>query len=347
MFGILNYHFVIKKRGSMPSYLMGYGVIIPLAILLPPFLVKSLGIYNTSVSMGFAAYVGMLMPFACTQAMHGAPVPYLEESLSSYLTDYSPLVPYERDRKTGKPIKATQKYLRQRLFHVMVTKFLICIGAFSLVMNFKYYPFGSSDQVWPRMGNNFCHAFLMWVLMDYGDGFYGLISSYFSGNKCINIMQNPLFASQSIAEFWGKRWNQTMHLYFKRGIVKPMYRAGAPRWMIVATVFIVSGLFHEYMCYVISTKHRFHPHYIGEIYVPNYGNLVKFFFYNAAALLLENQLQPMLVPIKKRLPKPVITACVLLSVLPIGQWFTDEYVNSGFFDDIARGLPVIAYSPSV
>ena len=46
---------------------------------------------------------------------------------------------------------------------------------------------------------------------------------------------------------------------------------------------------------------------------------------------------------RKHLPRPIRTALVLLTVLPVAHFFTDEYIASSFYSDAAFGFFKIEY----
>jgi hypothetical protein len=108
--------------------------------------------------------------------------------------------------------------------------------------------------------------------------------------------------------------------------------------------FLVSGLLHEYVCCLIESKYRLYPG-IASPYAPHYGRQSAFFLWNGGVVLLEYMLSPLpfFQRVKRTLPKPVITALVLLTVLPVSHWFTDEYIRSGFYSDYSMGFPLILF----
>lgn len=111
--------------------------------------------------------------------------------------------------------------------------------------------------------------------------------------------------------------------------------------------FLVSGLLHEYVLAVIHLKGIESP----EEQRFNYGMHMAFFAYNGIIILIEQALKSnkycaqCIAEIERVLPKPVITALVLLTVIPVSHWFTDEYVMSGFYSDYALGFPRIVHIP--
>lgn len=108
--------------------------------------------------------------------------------------------------------------------------------------------------------------------------------------------------------------------------------------------FVVSGLLHEYVCWVIQSKYRLYPE-IADPYEVAIGRHLLFFAWNGCLVLLDKLVSGLSLFqwVKTTLPKPVVTALVLLTVLPISHWFTDEYIRSGFFSDYSMGFPLIIF----
>jgi hypothetical protein len=131
-----------------------------------------------------------------------------------------------------------------------------------------------------------------------------------------------------------------LQLAEKRAVYKP-FRRHTSRALAAAATFLASGLIHEYVLLLIAMK----PTMVkgASSHSIRFGNQFKFFVWNAVVLVMEGALQGTRVPswFSKNVPKPAITALVLLTVLPIANWFTDEYRDSGFYTDYARGFPLI------
>lgn len=88
--------------------------------------------------------------------------------------------------------------------------------------------------------------------------FLSLTTDAFSLLLCLLHLQpqpmfrNPLLRSSSPRDFWGQRWNLLIHGLFKRTVYKPLLQNGFPQPVAVMSSFLVSGLFHEYVCGFIS-----------------------------------------------------------------------------------------------
>ena len=104
--------------------------------------------------------------------------------------------------------------------------------------------------------------------------------------------------------------------------------------------FVISGLLHEYVLGIVALKAIHFPE-SGGGYSPRWGNHFIFFLWNGALILVEYLCRdhPLIRWCSKNLPKPIITLLVVMTVVPMGHVFTDEYVRSGFYDDFAAGCP--------
>jgi hypothetical protein len=63
----------------------------------------------------------------------------------------------------------------------------------------------------------------------------------------------PLFFSRSHSEFWGLRWNNLIHDDLKQGVYKPVRRISGSKMFAAICTFVVSGLQHEYVWWLLFT----------------------------------------------------------------------------------------------
>merc|ERR1712125_164276 len=74
-----------------------------------------------------------------------------------------------------------------------------------------------------------------------------------AGVATVDPMHAPLFLSTSLRDFWGRRWNLVAHRFLKRSFFLPFVRGGCASKHIGAFLtFAMSGLFHEYLWFVIN-----------------------------------------------------------------------------------------------
>ena len=103
--------------------------------------------------------------------------------------------------------------------------------------------------------------------------------------------------------------------------------------------FVASGLLHEYILLLLAMKESTS----SVQYFPRFGAHVAFFLWNGVVLCLEHLLSGAkeVEWLSNVLPRPIKTGLVLLAVLPVGHWFTDEYVANGMLPDFALAFPQI------
>jgi hypothetical protein len=113
--------------------------------------------------------------------------------------------------------------------------------------------------------------------------------------------------------------------------------------MAAMITFFVSGLLHEYVLYLMSLRQGNPNRANHEQFIPSFGNHLLFFPWNGVVLLCEHLLHGSIIleNMKNFLPRPIRTALVLMTVLPISHLFTDEYIKSSFYSDTAMAFPLI------
>ncbi|GMH70274.1 hypothetical protein TrLO_g1624 [Triparma laevis f. longispina] len=147
------------------------------------------------------------------------------------------------------------------------------------------------------------------------------------------MMKHPLFLSQGIREFWGRRWNLLVHDSLKRSVHKPLKGVVSIKSSYLA-VFAASAALHEYYFYLILMNNE------KATYVP--GKVSIFFLWNGILCALE----PHVISIYKRtklppIPREFVTAITVLSALPLGGLFTDDWREGGIFNDVVVLAPTI------
>ena len=66
LFAATVYMLIVKNRGSLSAYLVGYGAIIPVVVVLPHYLVPLLRMTNISLVVGVSA-LSVIIPFHCSE----------------------------------------------------------------------------------------------------------------------------------------------------------------------------------------------------------------------------------------------------------------------------------------
>jgi hypothetical protein len=119
----------------------------------------------------------------------------------------------------------------------------------------------------------------------------------------------------------------------------PVRKQGYSREVAAFTTFLSSGILHEYILSILALRSV----NSGTPYAPRFGSHVAFFAWNGVVLCSEYLVRGRkeITWMSQNLPRPVRTAFVLLTVLPISHLFTDEYVLNGMLPDFAMAFPRI------
>lgn len=158
--------------------------------------------------------------------------------------------------------------------------------------------------------------------------------------------RDPLWSSTSPTDFWNRRWNTVVHDILKGGCFLPakQYFSSGTSLLIA---FAMSGLMHEYTWSVTfyhrSASREEETGVCSDCYSHKMLKLTLFFVWNGTVMFLEKPLRklPLFKWISKNLPVPIISTLVLATALPVGHWFTGDWVEGGFFADWAPAFALI------
>jgi hypothetical protein len=212
---------------------------------------------------------------------------------------------------------------------------------------FAYAPFPKKDIhtildyfYWGNLLNNWAVAYMTGILLETGTTLAGIAISSLTGLSTIQLNDNPLTRSTSVADFWGIRWNRQVGSNLKHAFFKPLRKRGCPKSVAVMGTFLASGMLHEYVLLLTTLKCDSEGSVMNE---PTYLRQTAFFMWNAIMLLIESILKEnkQLQKYSSRLPRPVKTALVVMTVLPVSHLFVDEYVSSHFYADFVFAFPRI------
>jgi len=353
----LVYNQIVCRRGSTSSFLVGYGIVIPACLLFPYYLIATLDLRNKILKFAASAIVPNLTLFRCMEAMYGFSPPGTEKTSKQHMIYSASAMEICFDPKTGRPAPAKLSDTLQRLMHFM--KYIVILGLYkSAFAPYGYEPFheqisdDSMQRPWYRylnvshMGNNLIAAILLQLYLTAFCG--GLIAlTHLAGIKVNDVMKNPLFESTSPSEFWGKRWNILVNGVLKRGVFKPVRQYCSKPIAALAT-FVASGLFHEWILTAVFFVHSHEKDGDGNCissscYHPAYGYNLAFFLWNAGIIAMEHYIGGLYLFqwIKRTLPRPIITALVLSTALPVAHWFTYDLIKSDYFVHGQVGFPMI------
>jgi len=350
--------FVVKNQGKVVAYITGYGVVIPLAIILPFTLVTCLDLRNSFIIL-FVASLPMLVGFRCMEAMHGTGPKEVESKLSSYCLYYSSMIEILFDEK-GNGIKVNAKEIYKTVVSTTIPALIEIVMLLSILVpkSYKLVEERTTDSIldmfhWSRLLNNFSLAYLVASGLKVCSLILSFSTSMLSGFKTITVTDNAMLKCTSISDFWGRRWNQLIHGLLKRGIYKPIRRHYSPATAALGA-FCASGIIHEYIVCLMEFRyansledsnssrntHVLSTFVINYIFMSNHSQLW-FFLWNGMLLLGEMKFRSSKIfqKIGKILPQRVQTFFILMTALPVAHWFLDVYIEHDFFLCIGVGFP--------
>jgi Membrane bound O-acyl transferase family len=350
------YETILKRRNNMQSYMIGYGIICPLILYWPVFILKRLDLHNITFMLCMAINTPALLFFRCMEAMHSVLPPFAydvtkkhsENHLSRFILYYASSIQFNFDHSTDEIIFISKTEMRERCIH-FVRVFLEATVLYSILIPCDYHPFPykrpndswSDYFYWGNLGNNFLVAYLTGTALEAGVTGLSLMTSFMTGISTSKFNDDPMLASASPSDFWGQRWNKIVGSGLRRAVYRPLRKNKYDRSIAALATFVASGCLHEYVLLMMTFRGGKPNNPSGEPYVPQYGNQWIFFIWNGVVLLGEYSLQgtALIQFLQKTVPKPIRTTLVLLTVIPISHLFTDEYIRCSFYSDISLGFP--------
>lgn len=355
MMSFVIFHHIISCRGTYSSFVVGYGVLLPLCIVIPTYLLTILDISNQTVSFCMVAIVPALTAFRTMEAMHGCSPKSAELSFCNYAIYYTCPMEIQFDPKTKKTATATMKEKVSCLTRFIWNAALLGFYK-SILAPYRYEVYESAVDAnsvdfapfdildWGLFRNNVLGAILFQQYLTTFMFGIGAAQMIISGIKSVEGMHNPIFTCSSPSDFWGKKWNLIIHGALKRGIFKPVYKHSNKQTAALAS-FLVSGIYHEWIVAVMflgpaNTKCMDQQQ---PCFSPGLGRSVAFFMWNAIFILLEHHFGASYIFqwMKKNVPAPIRTFLVVMLAMPVAHWFMHAYFKSEIFVDGQAGFPMI------
>lgn len=353
---LIIYKVILRRKETAQTYLIGYGILCPLLLYLPLYTIRILGLQNIALVLCLAGTTPSLLILRSVEAMHGTLPAFAEDSQKNFVLYFAATLGFQFnfDTKTKEVMPLTRSELRTKVA-TFARLFLETSLYLSVLLPYDcaLFPRRKVESVLDlchlgNMCNSLLLAFMFSTSIEAGSKGISLAASLLTGFSTTEMSDRPLTASTSVSEFWGQRWNRIMAGGLRRGIFQPARKVGCPRPVAALMTFFASGLFHEYILLLIASRGAGMP--MGgdsnqKTYIPNFGYQTAFFAWNGVVLVAESMLikHPAIVWIRTHFPKPMLTALVLLSVLPMGHLFIDEYVEAGFFSDQSLGYPKLVW----
>ena len=152
-----------------------------------------------------------------------------------------------------------------------------------------------------------------------------------------------MFKSSSPSEFWGRRWNLLVHKGLKNGVYKPARKCTSSRIVGVISTFVVSGIIHEYVNFVMFNDYDSSSSSSDIVVYRFTWKQILFFGWNGVLITLEYCIGHWAIFkwMSQNLPQIVLTAFVLCSALPLAHLFTGDWIRHGYFDAVYLAEPII------
>lgn len=343
----ITYAFIIPRRGSMISYLVGFGVIIPLCIGGFPFwFLDFIDVRNKLLRFVVSSVYPVLTMFRTSEAMFGFSPPTVESSYKNYIIYYAAAVEIQYDNNKKCTIASTRHEKKESL--KSVGKFFIILGLFNSVFGpYHYEMFQTSTNGnqpgfdlkecldWRLFCNNYIGTLLFQLyLSTFGNVLDAIVKVVFGIKIKGDMMKNPVMTASSPSDFWSNRWNKLVHSVLKRGVFKPVYSVSSKLVAVCAT-FLVSGVFHEFILLAI------HPPHLD--FEPIIGKQTGFMMWNAGVIIIEALVSHARIFkwIKASVPAPLLTILVLCTAMPAAHWFIHPYTKSQMFVHGELAFPII------
>lgn len=323
------------SRTNFLGYLLGWGVLLPAWVVLPPLAVSELGVTNSIMRFCLCVISPTISIFRILEAMYGFAPSHAMSSCSDYALYFtSPflLVPHKSKCRIWRP--AIYHYLPAFLTGLFVT------GMYQSLL-LQLLPYGSGPESTPSHLYSWSALWdlqLWYMSLSYAILLQSYLSTFAAGLSMTTVLltghethvfsKAPLFRSTSPSDFWGRRWNLLIHACLKRGVYQPIRSLGGPAVLAVVSTFAASGLFHEWLLPAVM------PHYPHT-----HGITMAFFLWQALLIVLERIWAPRMGVLGLR--GPFRTLCVIALGLPPGHWFLDSYLRSQYFVHGQWALPMV------
>jgi hypothetical protein len=159
---VVVYTTIVKQQRTIQAYLIGYGIVCPLLLYLPFYLIQLLELKNVGFMLCLAGAVPNLLLLRVVEAMHGMLPSFAGNSMGNFVLYYSATLQFQFD-DNGKPEPMTRTILVHKIWEFLKV-FVQTSLLYSLLLRFDYDVFPSREIAslldlyhW----GNLCNAFLM------------------------------------------------------------------------------------------------------------------------------------------------------------------------------------------
>lgn len=160
--------------------------------------------------------------------------------------------------------------------------------------------------------------------------------------ECLTNFNSPMTQASGLNDFWGRRWNMTVHRMLKTLYFDPVFEATGIRILAVCAAFGGSGAFHEIALHYIASAAA-DP--VGKQQAARlFGWQTAFFMSSAVLGFAEKKAQktfPKLAKQMSDLPWPTQTMLATMAILPTGFFFTAPLMEVGMIDSLLFHIPKV------
>mmetsp|Transcript_22298 Transcript_22298/g.51072 ORF Transcript_22298/g.51072 Transcript_22298/m.51072 type:complete len:422 (-) Transcript_22298:190-1455(-) len=333
-----------KEHGKSNSlmvttHLFAFGAAIPLVVMEPIYLMQYLGVTSPAIGTVFLA-TPIVNSLRIAEALYGfVPIP-MNQSLFNYVIYFSCFFGIVFDPVAGKPKRISRKFLSKQL-KALGRDFALMTIIISILKRYNYeffytkhHAYSSEHSLqdilsWQHLLNNFLVAVLLSTCLSQSSIGVSTLYNLLYGYETFEMVQNPMFKSTSVSEFWGRRWNTLVHKGLKNGVYKPARKYSSSKLLGVIATFVVSGVIHEYINFVLFFNRGKNDPYVT-------WKQIMFFGWNGILLAMEYCVGHWAIFkwMSRNLPQLVITALILCCALPLAHLFTGDYIQHGWFDAV-------------
>jgi hypothetical protein len=153
-------------------------------------------------------------------------------------------------------------------------RFLVALGACACA----YWLYWNFLRELPLAFRSYAGAIILWLVSEVIGPFVSLLAMPFGRLWPLPHGASPPLA-KSLSEFWGRRWNVWTSDMFRQIIFRPLQSHPT---LALVTVFLVSGVFHEWAInvplYVVTGRNCF-------------GSMILYFLLQASGILIERRVR--------------------------------------------------------
>jgi hypothetical protein len=223
LFAAVIYLLIVKNRGSQFSFLFGYGVVIPTICYIPFVVIEFLAIRSRVVRLALVTAPNLVV-FRCLEAMYGTSPSVVETSLGHYVAYYTSLFDFYWNPETKSRQKISWNDLFGRVYRIKA-HYVLASLILSYMLHYNFKPFPSSVALdsyhisaklftFGQLLNNYLYALMIFFTLALGWNIAAL-SFNLLGFRTAIPFHNPIFTSKSPTDFWGNKWNMTIHAFLK------------------------------------------------------------------------------------------------------------------------------------